>query len=154
MATSLGEGQVWIRTYKTLHKNWLCVASYSCRGVGWIHTIHKHQFAYIHIHHPFPHRYTYTHSHICYGRHLWCNGYHRRKWTCQPDFKSWTKLFAFQIVLIPSILPPSIGKIVGQTGFFNLGMANSLRKGKLHIKNRPCVTSCSCGEVGKYIHIC
>ena len=27
--------------------------------------------------------------------------YHRRKWTQQPEFKSWTKLFAFHTVLIP-----------------------------------------------------
>ena len=31
----------------------------------------------------------------------WCNGYHRRKWTQRHEFKSWTRLIAFHIVLIP-----------------------------------------------------
>ena len=31
----------------------------------------------------------------------WCNGYHRRKWTRQHEFKSWTRLIAFHIALIP-----------------------------------------------------
>ena len=31
----------------------------------------------------------------------WCNGYRRRKWTRRHEFKSWTKLIAFHIVLIP-----------------------------------------------------
>ena len=31
----------------------------------------------------------------------------------------------------PVILPPSMGKIVGQTGFFSLGEATSLGEGKL-----------------------
>ena len=31
----------------------------------------------------------------------------------------------------PTILPPAIGKIVGQTGFFNLGMATSLGEKKI-----------------------
>ena len=32
----------------------------------------------------------------------WCNGYHRRKWTRRHEFKSWTRLIAFHIALIPS----------------------------------------------------
>ena len=32
---------------------------------------------------------------------LWCNGYHRRKWTQRHKFKSWTRLIAFHIALIP-----------------------------------------------------
>ena len=32
---------------------------------------------------------------------LWCNGYHRRKWIRRHEFKSWTRLIAFHIVLIP-----------------------------------------------------
>ena len=31
----------------------------------------------------------------------------------------------------PIILPPAIGKIVGQTGFFSFGEATSLGEGKL-----------------------
>ena len=34
-------------------------------------------------------------------RCLWCNGYCRRKWTRQHEFKSWTRLIAFHIALIP-----------------------------------------------------
>ena len=31
----------------------------------------------------------------------WCNGYRRRKWTRWHEFKSWTRLSAFHIALIP-----------------------------------------------------
>ena len=31
----------------------------------------------------------------------WCNGYRRWKWTRQHKFKSWTRLIAFHIALIP-----------------------------------------------------
>ena len=31
----------------------------------------------------------------------WCNGYRHRKWTRWPEFKSWTRLIAFHIALIP-----------------------------------------------------
>ena len=31
----------------------------------------------------------------------WCNGYRHRKWTRRPEFKSWTRLIAFHIALIP-----------------------------------------------------
>ena len=31
----------------------------------------------------------------------WCNGYRRRKWTRWHEFKSWTRLIAFPIALIP-----------------------------------------------------
>ena len=31
----------------------------------------------------------------------WCNGYHRRKWIQRHEFKSWTRLIAFHIALIP-----------------------------------------------------
>ena len=30
-----------------------------------------------------------------------CNGYRRRKWTRRLEFKSWTRLIAFHIILIP-----------------------------------------------------
>ena len=31
----------------------------------------------------------------------WCNGYRRRKWTRRHEFKSWPRLVAFHIALIP-----------------------------------------------------
>ena len=31
----------------------------------------------------------------------WCNGYPRRKWTRRHEFKSWTRLIAFHVALIP-----------------------------------------------------
>ena len=31
----------------------------------------------------------------------WCNGYRHRKWTRRLEFKSWTRLIAFHIALIP-----------------------------------------------------
>ena len=34
-------------------------------------------------------------------RCLWCNGYRRGKWTRRHEFKSWTRLIAFPIALIP-----------------------------------------------------
>ena len=42
----------------------------------------------------------------CVGIHLhrrcpWCNGYRRRIWTGWHEFKSWTRLSAFHIALIP-----------------------------------------------------
>ena len=39
-----------------------------------------------------------THSWRC----PWCNGYRCRKWTRRHEFKSWTRLIAFHIALIPS----------------------------------------------------
>ena len=35
------------------------------------------------------------------GRCPWCNCYRRRKWTRRLEFKSWTRLIAFHIALIP-----------------------------------------------------
>ncbi len=35
----------------------------------------------------------------------WCNGYRRRKWTRRHEFKSWTRLIAFHIALIPNYSP-------------------------------------------------
>ena len=66
----------------------------------------------------------------------WCNGYHRRKWTRRHEFKSWTRLIAFHIALIP------LGKVwiqlfslqLGQTRLFSLGEATSLGKGILWIQ--------------------
>ena len=35
------------------------------------------------------------------GRCQWCNGYRRRKWTRRHEFKSWTRLIALHIALMP-----------------------------------------------------
>ena len=89
----------------------------------------------------------------------WCNGYRRRNWTRRHEFKSWTRLIAFHIALIP------LGKVWIQllslqlwvNKFFSLCEATSLGEGKLWIqtcetplKNWPCVISCPSGGVGKY----
>ena len=71
----------------------------------------------------------------------WCNGYRHRKWTWRQEFKSWMRLIAFHIALIP------LGKVwiqlfslqlwvnsrekVEKTGFFSFGEATSLGEGKL-----------------------
>ena len=34
-------------------------------------------------------------------RYSWCNSYRHRKWTRPQEFKSWTRLIAFHITLIP-----------------------------------------------------
>ena len=39
----------------------------------------------------------YISLHVC----PWCNGYRRRKCTKRHEFKSWTRLIAFHIALIP-----------------------------------------------------
>ena len=73
-------------------------------------------------------------------RGLWCNGYHHRKWTRRNEFKSWTRLIAFHIALIP------LGKVWVQLfslqlwvnsradWFFSLGEATSLGERKLWIQ--------------------
>ena len=98
------------------------------------------------------------HPHVSIREIHWCNGYRPRKWTRRHEFKSWTRLIAFHIALIP------LGKVWIQLWvnsradwFFSLGEATSLGEGKLWIqtcstplKNRPCVISCPSGGVGKY----
>ena len=71
----------------------------------------------------------------------WCNGYRRRKWTGRHEFKSWTGMITFLHstntlgkAMNPIILPPAMGKIVGQTRFFSLGEATSQGEGKLWIQ--------------------
>ena len=48
-------------------------------------------------------KYSDTYLSLVYKRNVKskCNGYHRRKWTRRPEFKSWTKLIAFHIALMP-----------------------------------------------------
>ena len=45
--------------------------------------------------------YYYLLFRVFHIRCPWCNGYHRRKWTRRHEFKSWTRLTAFHIALIP-----------------------------------------------------
>ena len=35
------------------------------------------------------------------NKYPWCNGYRRKKWTRRNEFKSWTRLIAFNIALTP-----------------------------------------------------
>ena len=49
----------------------------------------------------------------------WCNGYHRRKRTRRPEFKSWTRQIAFHIALIP------LGKVLIQ--LFSLQLCINIR---------------------------
>ena len=58
----------------------------------------------------------------------WCNGYRRRKWTRQHEFKILDVTDCISHCtntlgkgMNPIILPPAMGKIVGQTRFFSLG---------------------------------
>ena len=75
-----------------------------------------------------------------FWRCSWFNGYSCWKWTQYHEFKSRTGQFAFYILLIflgrykSNYSPSSRGKIVRQTGLFNLGMATSLGEGKLWIR--------------------
>ena len=93
----------------------------------------------------------------------WCNGYRRRKWTRWHEFKSWTRLIAFHIALIPLgkewiqifslhlwvnsradwVLQPCWGNYSRRRKTLNSNLLNSA-------KNWPCVISCSSGGVGKY----
>ena len=64
----------------------------------------------------------------------WCNGYRRRKWIQRHEFKSWTRLIAFHIALIP------LGKVWIQLFSLQLWVnsslneATSLGEGKLWIE--------------------
>ena len=57
------------------------------------------------------------HCNAVYNQKLrcsWCNVYRRRKWTQQLEFKSWTRMIAFHIALIP------LGKVWIQLFSFQL----------------------------------
>ena len=62
--------------------------------------IHKNN-----LHEKFLHTHTHTHTHIYIYIYIYicpcCYGYCHRKWTWQHEFKSWTRLIAFHIALIP-----------------------------------------------------
>ena len=59
------------------------------------------------------------------------------KWIQRPEFKSWMRVFAFHIALVPLengwIQLFSLQLWVGQTGLLNLGMTTSPGEGKLWI---------------------
>ena len=79
-------------------------------------------------------------SSLFINRFPWCNGYRRRKWTRRQKFKSWTRLIAFHIALIP------LGKVWIQLfslqlwvnsrtdWVLQLGESTSLGEGKLWIQ--------------------
>ena len=100
----------------------------------------NHRYAHIRLH--YSNETTVSHGDItwrgrwCKWRCPWCNDYRRRKWTRRHEFKSWTRLIAFHIALIP------LGKVWIQlfslqlwvNRFFSFGGANSLEEGKLWIE--------------------
>ena len=62
--------------------------------------IYTHIYIYIYIYintHAYMYKYIYIYTQVC----LWCNGYCHRKWTWWHKFKSWTRLIAFHVALIP-----------------------------------------------------
>ena len=64
--------------------------------------IYTNIYTHIHIYtdmHVYTYIYTHTHKHKLWWR-SWRNRY-RRKWNWWPGFKSWTRVFAFDIELIP-----------------------------------------------------
>ena len=64
-----------------------------------------------------------------------CNGYRRRKWTWRYEFKSWTRLIAFHIALIPSgKVWIQLFSLQANSRFFSLNEATSLGEGKLWIQ--------------------
>ena len=71
----------------------------------------------------------------------WCNGYSRRKWTRRHEFKSWTRLIAFHIELLPlrkiwiQLFSLQLWVNSRADWFFSLGEATSLGEGKLRIKS-------------------
>ena len=78
---------------------------------------------------------------IAIARCPWCNGYRRKKWIRRHEFKilDETDCISHSTNTLgkgmnPIILPPAMGKIVGQTGFFSLDKATSLGEGKLRIQ--------------------
>ena len=93
----------------------------------------------------------------------WCNGYCRRKWTRWHEFKSWPRLIAFHIALIP------LGKVwiqlfplqlwVNSRADCSSALVRQLvqeeensefKPVKLRLKNWPCVIYCLSGGFGKY----
>ena len=106
--------------------------------------------------------YIYKYHNIL-RRCLWCNGNRRTKRTRRHEFKSWPRLIAFHIALIPlekvgiQLFSLQLGVNSRTDCFFSLGEATSLGEGILWIqtcqtqlKNWPCVISCPSGGVGKY----
>ena len=77
---------------------------------------------------------------VVFWRYLWCNCYRRRKWTRRHEFKSWTKLIAFHIALIPlrkkwiQLFSPQLWVNSRTDWFFSHSEAASLGEGKLWIQ--------------------
>ena len=72
---------------------------------------------------------------------LWRNGYPHWKLARFPEFKFWTRLFAFHITLKPlrkdinpTIVTPARGKNLGKAELFNLGMSNGQGKENSELK--------------------
>ena len=115
-----------LRVY--VHSYYLKVIPMLSSGYVCSHTLihaRKHTYTFIDTHiqiHIYTHIQTYaktcihtnsrahTRIHTCiHGwRCLWCDGYRQRKWTRWHEFKSWLRLTAFHIALIP------LGKILIQ----------------------------------------
>ena len=93
---------------------------------------HTSMRLYIHIY-----RGTYSVIFIVIGNE---QGYHCRKWTWWPEFKSWTRLFAFHIALISSgkvwiqLFSHQLCRNNRGTGLFNFHMVTSYEEGKLWIQ--------------------
>ena len=60
--------------------------------------IYTYIYIYIYIRAP---QFIYIYIYIYELRCPWCNYYRRSKWTRRHEFKSWTRLIAFHIALIP-----------------------------------------------------
>ena len=70
---------------------------------------------------------------IC-KRHSWCNGYHYRNGHSDPSSNPSQSTNSVGKCMNLTILHPVRGKIVGQSGFFSLGMATGL-EGKTRYSN-------------------
>ena len=91
-----------------------------------------------------------------------CNVYRRMKWTRWPDFKYWTILFAFRIVLIPLGKVWTLQWAKGQNRLGSLTLvrqpveekdSSKFRPIELYLKWPP-VVACSCsGGWQIYIYI-
>ena len=81
----------------------------------------------------------------------WYSGYRRGNWSQRPEFKPWTRQFAFHFPLMPlkkkewtNLFFPSSGRIVDQTALFSNGRATSWQGGKTpnHLNSTEKLTLC------------
>ena len=89
-------GRIYIYIYTHAHmygcahiRVYTCMCKYLTHSVTYTWCLNIHE---IHV--------TANNS-IMPWRCPWCNCYRRRKWTRRHEFKSWTRLIAFHIALIP-----------------------------------------------------